>query len=916
MRRLYASVISLAAVLVIVSAVAADDLTLITISSQSTAETATRLVGHAYVKAGDRFLVATTSETLDSLRHYGIPYEIVVFDTRPDRFCLIHSSDRKPAEEDAVNRLGRAQALGDGLFLAETTPTAAAAIGEQEHLFVRPLSRKALTIHYTPQAVPFRFAPTDVFPTDTIIGRIRKDSIRAWDQRLEAFYTRYCTSDSTRKAREWMITKFQQWGYTQITTPGFYYGGSTLYNLKVVKPGYAEPDKVIVVGGHYDAINFESPDFEYCPGADDDASGVALTMELARILRNVPTRKTIVFMPFNAEEVGLVGSEAAALDFRNAGTLLEAMFNYDMIGYTADEYWDLDMSSGPNTAYRTLSADAATRLTTIIPNIMSMGSSSDHYSFHEQGFNVADNIEGDFNTAGWHTNLDLSSRMNFDYLTEVVKMSAAAVSIAANAAYPATVNQIVDIGDGSQLRVYFSPCNAGCQYTIYYGTSPGLYTDSVAVTPGACYQVISGLTEGYRYYFAAYGKPTDGYRALWAGEGSEMPLVAPRPPTVVVAEPGNNLINLNWADNTEADFASYNIYRRIAGQSEYGLYAVGVTATSLVDSAVASGLLYQYVITAMDQTGHESQYSASAEAYPATFDAGVLIVDEITQDYGYLPDEPHQAAFFDSIMGGLTYAYTSLSATPDTLTKSLAGRQSSIVWDDDDIFNKIINGSKNTLSWYLGNQVNMFVCGYKTVQRWSTLPIPTNHLLYTQFMVSAYDFTNADYFNSAVGQNGWPSIQWDQTRGIKYYYEYPVLGVRPGATVLLLNDSPTDNIRTEGKPIAIAYDGAHGKRVILTVPLYYLTPASASAFMAKVLEYFGESTRPIPGGDNNNSGFVDLSDLTAMVSYMTGGGGGVLINPNAADVDHSCFVDLSDLSRLVSYLVTGKPDLVMGCVTP
>ena len=915
MRRLYTSLFPLAAVLIIISTVAAGDLGLISISSQSAAETATRLVGHAYAKTGERFLVATTAEILDSLRHYGIPFEVVATDTRPERFCLIHSADRKPAEEATVSRLGRTNAIGDGLFIVETTPTAAASIGEQEHLFVVPLSQQEIQIHYMAPAVPFRFAPTDIFPTDTLVARIRKDSIMAWDKKLEAFYTRYIWSDSTRKAREWMISKFQQWGYSQITSPAFAYGGGTLYNLKVVKPGYAEPDKVIVVGGHYDAINFQSPGYAFCPGADDDASGVALTMEVARILANVPLRKTVIFLPFNAEEVGLVGSRAAARDFRNAGTLLEAMFNYDMIGYTADDYWDLDMSSGPNTAYRTLSADAATRLTGLIPNIVGMGSSSDHYGFYEQGFDIVDNIEGDFNGAGWHTNLDLSSRMNFDYFTEVVKMAAASVAIAANSAYPTSIGQIVDMGNGFELRVPFSPCNTSYQYTVYYGYAPGSYTDSVAVAPGACSQVISGLTEGVPYYFSVYGKPADGYRALWAGEGWEMPLVTPRPPTSVVADPGDFRIDLNWADNTEADIASYNVYRRIAGQAQFDIYRAGLTTSSLVDSSVASGLLYQYVITAVDLTGHESQYSAQAQSYPATFDAGVLVVDEITQDYGYLPDEAHQAAFFDSIMGGLTHAYVSLSNSPDTLDKSQAGRQSSIIWDDDDIFNKIINGSKNTLTWYLGYSVNMFVCGYKTIQRWGIQPIPTNHLLYSEFMVSGYDYTNFDYFDKAIGQNGWPSIQWDRGRGITYHYEFPVLTVRPGGTAILINDSPNDDVRTEGKPIAIAYSGEHGKRVILSVPLYYLTPASATAFMAKVLEYFGETTRPIPGGDNNNSGFVDLSDLSALVSYLTSQGT-ILVNPNGADVDHSCTIDLSDLSRLVAYLVTGKPDLLQGCVTP
>ncbi len=337
----------------------ADDLGLVKIGSQVQSETATRVLGHAYARSGNSFLVLVTNDLKDSLAANGMSVQIVLPNASIRTACVVQSAARGRKSGIDINTVGEGTLLGSDLVLMARPSAAAAAARDRGEAFVIPLADKHIYFQYQPDAAPRLLAPTDVFPTDTLANLVNQDTVTAINKRLEAFRTRYIWADSNRASRDWIKSKFAAWGYTQISTPSFSYGGGTHYNVKVIKPGYAEPDKIIVIGGHYDTWNQNSDPMTYAPGSDDNGSGTALTMEVARVLAHVPLRKTVIFMPFSAEEQGLVGAAAAAADFRATGAKVEAMLNYDMVGFTADSYWDLSMSSGPNTAYRSLCAQTA-----------------------------------------------------------------------------------------------------------------------------------------------------------------------------------------------------------------------------------------------------------------------------------------------------------------------------------------------------------------------------------------------------------------------------------------------------------------------------------------------------------------------------------------------------------------------------
>jgi hypothetical protein len=95
-------------------------------------------------------------------------------------------------------------------------------------------------------------------------------------------------------------------------------------------PGAIEPEVEVVLSAHYDHV-------AGCPGADDNASGVAGTLEAARVLADAQFARTLVVACWDEEEEGKVGSEAFVAAAVAAGTAIEVAVVLEMIGYASDE---------------------------------------------------------------------------------------------------------------------------------------------------------------------------------------------------------------------------------------------------------------------------------------------------------------------------------------------------------------------------------------------------------------------------------------------------------------------------------------------------------------------------------------------------------------------------------------------------
>ncbi len=114
--------------------------------------------------------------------------------------------------------------------------------------------------------------------------------------------------------------------------------GVDITNVVATLRGSLTPNRIYVVSGHMDSRRtlVTNPDAEQ-PGADDDASGVAAMLELARVMSKHAPESTIVFTGVDGEEQGLFGSGNQAKLFKAAGADVQGMFSNDIIGSSTAE---------------------------------------------------------------------------------------------------------------------------------------------------------------------------------------------------------------------------------------------------------------------------------------------------------------------------------------------------------------------------------------------------------------------------------------------------------------------------------------------------------------------------------------------------------------------------------------------------
>lgn len=147
-------------------------------------------------------------------------------------------------------------------------------------------------------------------------------------------------STANNNAFTWLQNKYVSYGYTtsvsatdlKIESQSFTYSGKTSNNIIVTKKGTLYPNTYIIVCGHYDTI--------VGPGVNDNGSGVAIILEMARILINTPTDYSIKFINFSGEEQGLYGSQAYVANVVNATTPkmdIKLVYNLDEVGGVAGQ---------------------------------------------------------------------------------------------------------------------------------------------------------------------------------------------------------------------------------------------------------------------------------------------------------------------------------------------------------------------------------------------------------------------------------------------------------------------------------------------------------------------------------------------------------------------------------------------------
>jgi Zn-dependent M28 family amino/carboxypeptidase len=251
--------------------------------------------------------------------------------------------------------------------------------------------------------------------------------------------------------------------------------------VATLTPAHPGPSasRIIVVGGHYDSRPNNVLDVSAdAPGANDDGSGTAVALELARVMSKYDFNATIVFIAFAGEEQGLFGSTAWADMAKKQKLNVEAMFNNDIIGSTeagdgtkehryvrlfSEAFTPLDTGASFRQAVALgLENDGGSR--TLARYIKEIGEAynpsfgvdlvyrldrflrgGDHRPFHDRGFRAVRFSEVKENYDRQHQDVrvengkqygDIPKFVDYEYCANVARVNAAAIATLARAPQP------------------------------------------------------------------------------------------------------------------------------------------------------------------------------------------------------------------------------------------------------------------------------------------------------------------------------------------------------------------------------------------------------------------------------------------------------------------------------------------------
>ncbi len=181
---------------------------------------------------------------------------------------------------------------------------------------------------------------------DSIISEVSTQNIKSSITDLVGFETRY-PYDKQIKSAEYIYERLYQY-LDKVNYHTYEYWGVEWKNVVGTIEGNKYPEQTIVVCAHFDTKSEKQ--LVYAPGADDNASGCAGVIELARILSKYSFEKTLKFIFFSRESTGQNGSNAYVKSINRDKLKIIAALNMDMIAYgPADE--DIDLVTRPEYAW-------------------------------------------------------------------------------------------------------------------------------------------------------------------------------------------------------------------------------------------------------------------------------------------------------------------------------------------------------------------------------------------------------------------------------------------------------------------------------------------------------------------------------------------------------------------------------------
>ena len=252
------------------------------------------------------------------------------------------------------------------------------------------------------------------------VAEVSERRIYEIEQRMSSFGSKYITEPGNAQAIDYLFELFQSFGY-EPQLQWFEARGVKTANVLVTLEGTKNLELVYVLSSHFDS-NRRSP------GADDNTSATAVTLEAARILRAHPQPATIIFALFTGEEAGLLGSrEFVNQAVKNELNIVGAL-NNDMIGWCENNRMDNTIRYS-NENIRDIQHAASFLFSELITYDSRYIKSTDAAAYYEEFGDIVGGI-GSYPVLGspfYHQTTDRIETVNFHLIGEVAKSTIAAL---------------------------------------------------------------------------------------------------------------------------------------------------------------------------------------------------------------------------------------------------------------------------------------------------------------------------------------------------------------------------------------------------------------------------------------------------------------------------------------------------------
>ncbi len=494
----------------------ADDLYKVSVSNANEARRLAATSAEALIRLDDGYLVLISPDDLGSIGESGLTFALIARNVDRERLAVDNRLDRAN-----VSRFTLLHEQGNFRLYSLDRPLSFYRGIEPE---VSAISAEPLAISFpqpgaSPAELIAQLSTTDI-PLLTLISGVRQDSLTSYASRLQAYYRRPAGTDSNYASRDWIAARFTAFGYDSVVVDSFTttIGGlsTPCQNVLAYKIGTVYPNHQVIIGAHRDGVAAS-------PGADDNGSGTAAVLEVARVLKDVPTDVTVIFSLYDAEENGLLGSADYVRRAYTREDSIVYMLNMDMIAQ-ATNLDSANIYHGAALQYSNLWIKLADSLAGITKGVLKGTSGgSDHYPFQQKGYEVSFVQEGVFSTV-YHTYRDSTSFMDFEYMTRMVQASlataytvsqsfapAATLVLNYSAGYPVMLTPGAAAAVEINIAAFYGASVAPGSVTLNYRIENGSWLQSAMNPGGIGYSAsLPGLAclERVQYYVSAQDQTT------------------------------------------------------------------------------------------------------------------------------------------------------------------------------------------------------------------------------------------------------------------------------------------------------------------------------------------------------------------------------------------------------------------------